>query len=228
MIEPAQFTRERILDDAFITQVFAQLPADARLRTPEELEASIEGILSPHDPDADVHVFGYGSLMWNPGFTTPETQGARLHGWHRAFCIYSEHYRGTPRQPGLILGLLPGGSCRGLAHRLPAKQYDAVRRYLIHREIDNDGVYEETIRPIHLDDGRTVPALVYLADRAHRQFAGKLPMAKAVTLVRRGNGATGSNLDYVQNTVAHLTEMGLRDRQLEELARLSMREARRR
>ena len=117
--------------------------------------------------------------MWNPGFATPETRGARLHGWHRAFCIYSEHYRGTPRQPGLILGLLPGGSCRGLAHRLPARQYDAVRRYLIHREIDNDGVYEETIRPIHLDDGRTVPALVYLADRAHRQFAGKLPLAKA-------------------------------------------------
>src|ERR671912_125460 len=159
-------------------------------------------------------VFGYGSLMWNPGFATHETRGARLHGWHRAFCIYSEHYRGTPKQPGLILGLLPGGACRGLAHRLPAKQYDAVRRYLIHREIDNDGVYEETIRPIHLDDGRTVPALVYLADRAHRQFAGKLPLAKAVALVRRGNGATGSNLAYVQNTVAHLTEMGLRDRQL--------------
>src|SRR5918996_725222 len=106
-------------------------------------------------------VFGYGSLMWNPGFATPETRGARLHGWHRAFCIYSEHYRGTPRQPGLILGLLPGGSCRGL-----------------------------------------------------RQFAGKLPLAKAVALVRRGNGATGSNLAYVQNTVTHLTEMGLRDRPL--------------
>src|SRR5689334_6535232 len=118
-------------------------------------------------------VFGYGSLMWNPGFATPETRGARLHGWHRAFCIYSEHYR-------------------GLAHRLPARQYDAVRRYLIHREIDNDGVYEETIRPIHLDDGRTVPALVYLADRAHRQFAGKLPIKKAVALVRNGHGATGS------------------------------------
>jgi cation transport protein ChaC len=115
-------------------------------------------------------VFGYGSLMWNPGFATPETRAARLQGWHRARCIYSDHYRGTPKQPGLILGLLPGGSCRGLAHRLPAERYDAVRRYLIRREIDNDGVYQETIRPIHLDNGRTVPALVYLADRRHRQF----------------------------------------------------------
>ncbi len=182
---------------------------------------------SAHDQDADLEVrapfwvFGYGSLMWNPGFATPETRAARLHGWHRAFCIYSEHYRGTPGRPGLILGLLPGGSCRGLAHRLPARQYDAVRRYLIHREIDNDGVYRETIRPIHLDDGRTVPALVYLADRQHRQFAGKLPLAKAVALVRNGHGATGSNLDYVKNTVAHLVEMGLRDRALEALARLA-------
>lgn len=164
-------------------------------------------------------VFGYGSLMWNPGFATPETQPARLQGWHRAFCIYSEHYRGTPEQPGLILGLLPGGACRGLAHRLPAAAYDEVRRYLIHREIDNDGVYEETVRPIHLDDGRTVPALVYLADRKHRQFAGKLPLATAVALVRRGRGATGTNLDYVLNTVAHMGDLGLHDPALEALAK---------
>src|SRR5215468_1437406 len=73
-------------------------------------------------------VFAYGSLMWNPGFAVRETQAARLHGFHRAFCIYSEHYRGTPEKPGLILGLLPGGACRGLAHRLPIDDYDAVRR----------------------------------------------------------------------------------------------------
>ena len=164
-------------------------------------------------------VFGYGSLMWNPGFATPETQAARLQGWHRALCIYSEHYRGTPEKPGLILGLLPGGACRGFAHRLPRSTYDKVRRYLWTREIDNDGVYQEAIRPIHLGDGRTVAALVYLADRTHRQFAGKLAPNRAVRLVRQGRGATGSNLAYLQNTVAHLRELGFRDRTLEGLAR---------
>ena len=154
-------------------------------------------------------VFGYGSLMWNPGFATPETRGARLHGWHRAFCIYSEHYRGTPQQPGLILGLLPGGACRGLAHRLPASRYDEVRRYLIDREIHDDGVYRETVRPVHLDDGRAVAALVYLADRAHRQFAGKLPARRARSLIRRASGSTGTNLAYVENTLRHLAELGL-------------------
>jgi len=170
-------------------------------------------------PDKPRWVFAYGSLMWNPGFLTPETQPARLHGFHRAFCIYSEHYRGTPAKPGLILGLLAGGSCRGLAHRLPAARYEKVRRYLWRREIENDGVYVEEVRPLHLADGRIVPSLVYLADRAHRQFAGKLPLARAIRLVRQGTGATGSNIDYVRNTVAHLQELGLRDRALEELAR---------
>jgi len=164
-------------------------------------------------------VFGYGSLMWNPGFATPETRPARLHGWHRAFCIYSEHYRGTPQKPGLMLGLLPGGACRGLAHRLPRNDYDAVRRYLRTREIDNDGVYEEEVRPIHLNDGREVEALVYLADRRHRQFAGKLPPARAAALVRGSSGATGTNLDYLHNTLVHLRALGLRDRSLEELER---------
>jgi glutathione-specific gamma-glutamylcyclotransferase len=164
-------------------------------------------------------VFAYGSLMWNPGFATPQTEAARLQGWHRAFCVYSEHYRGTPQKPGLILGLLPGGSCRGRAHRLPRQGYDAVRRYLWDREINNDGVYEEAVRPIHLANGEVVEALVYLADRRHRQFAGKLPLAKAAQLVRQGRGATGTNLAYVENTVTHLHQLGLRDAGLEELAR---------
>ena len=164
-------------------------------------------------------VFAYGSLMWNPGFAVRETQAARLHGFHRAFCIYSEHYRGTPQKPGLILGLLAGGSCCGLAHRLPVKGYESVRRYLWRREIENDGVYVEEVRPIHLADGRTVAALVYLADRAHRQFAGRLPLAKAAKLVRGGVGATGTNVDYLRNTLAHLRELGLRDKGLDELAR---------
>ena len=172
--------------------------------------------MSAQDP---LWVFAYGSLMWNPGFRTPETQPARLHGFHRAFCIYSEHYRGTPKKPGLILGLLAGGSCRGLAHRLPPASYEKVRRYLWRREIENDGVYVEEIRTLHLADGRTVPSLVYLADRAHRQFAGKLPLARSIALVRQGKGTTGSNIDYVRNTLAHMHELGLRDRTLEELAR---------
>jgi cation transport protein ChaC len=110
-------------------------------------------------------------------------------------------------------------ACCGLVHRLPARDYEATRRYLWTREIDNDGVYEEAIRLVYLADGRTVWSLVYLADRTHRQFAGKLSLAQSLKLVRQGRGATGSNIDYLRNTVAHLRELGLPDRALEELAR---------
>ncbi|MGE0423180.1 MAG: gamma-glutamylcyclotransferase [Reyranellaceae bacterium] len=162
-------------------------------------------------------VFAYGSLMWDPGFTPPETRPARLAGWHRAFCIKSEHYRGTPKVPGLILGLLPGGACRGLAHRLPDADYDAIRRYLWDREILNDGVYFETVRPLALDDGTTVEALLYLANREHPGYLGKLPLDQAAALVRQGEGVRGRCLDYVANTVMHLDALGLRESHLHAL-----------
>jgi cation transport protein ChaC len=168
-------------------------------------------------PGEDFWVFAYGSLMWNPGFATPQSLPVRLPGWHRAFCIRSEHYRGTREAPGLILGLLPGGTCRGVVHRLPHEGYDLVRRYLWDREILNDGVYLETIRPVILADGSRVEALVYLANRDHLQYAGKLPQAEAVRLIRQGVGVTGRNLDYLVNTVEQLEAHGFRDPSLHAL-----------
>ena len=179
----------------------------------------------PHYPHSSVTpiaarpawVFAYGSLMWDPGFKPEETRPARLAGWHRAFCIKSEHYRGTPKVPGLILGLLPGGACRGLAHRLPEGDYDAIRHYLWDREILNDGVYFETARPLTLDDGSIVEALLYLANREHPSYLGKLPLEEAAALVRQGVGVRGRCLDYVANTVSHLDALGLRESHLHEL-----------
>ncbi|MCW5744900.1 MAG: gamma-glutamylcyclotransferase [Alphaproteobacteria bacterium] len=162
-------------------------------------------------------VFAYGSLMWNPGFATPRSLPARLPGWHRAFCIRSEHYRGTREKPGLILGLLPGGVCRGMVHRLPADDYARVRTYLWDREILNDGVYLETVRPVILADGTRIEALVYLANRSHLQYAGKLPHAEAARLIRQGVGATGRNLDYLVNTVEQLEAHGFRNPSLHAL-----------
>ena len=83
----------------------------------------------------DLWVFGYGSLMWNPGFAHAEARPARVYGYHRAFCLYSEHYRGTEARPGLVLGLNRGGSCRGRAFRVPAHDADAAMEYLIAREM---------------------------------------------------------------------------------------------
>lgn len=170
-------------------------------------------------------VFGYGSLMWNPGFDFAEAVPARLTGFHRAFCIYSMHYRGTPRWPGLILGLDRGGVCDGVAFRVPAGRADDVRRYLRTRELVT-GVYREALLPLTLaakgsaTSYAQVMAMTFIAERAHPAYAGDLPLARQARLIRKAKGLTGFNLDYVLNTSSHLAQLGIRERRIERLVAL--------
>jgi cation transport protein ChaC len=167
----------------------------------------------------DLWVFAYGSLMWDPGFAAAEAVAARLYGWHRAMCILSEVYRGRPGNPGLVLGLDRGGSCRGLAYRVAAPVAAAVEQVLHDREMVNN-VYRPTRSAIHLTDQRTVRALYFVARRDHRQYAGKLRAIDAARLIRQGFGLSGSSRDYLANTVEHLAALGLEDRALWNLLRL--------
>jgi cation transport protein ChaC len=168
--------------------------------------------------DADLWVFGYGSLMWQPGFPFAERLTATVHGYHRALCIYSYHYRGTEARPGLVLGLDRGGSCQGVAFRVAAAEAPATLAYLRVRELVTN-VYREVLLPARLSDGRHVTALAYVADRAHAQYAHGLSPAEIEALVGSAVGVAGSDRDYVCNTQAHLAAIGIRDRMLERLAR---------
>ena len=164
-------------------------------------------------------VFGYGSLIWRPGFPFLCSQTGLLKGAHRSLCIFSHRHRGTVHQPGLVFGLVRGGSCRGMAFEVAAADWPAVRDYLREREQDT-AVYREAVRPVRLRDGRIVSALAFLVDEKHPQFAGRLSANEQVRMVRMGHGESGANIDYVVNTVAHLQALGIRDRQLEELVEL--------
>jgi cation transport protein ChaC len=161
----------------------------------------------------DLWVFGYGSLMWNPGFDHAEARPAVLDGWHRAFCLYSLHYRGTPAQPGLVLGLDDGGSCRGVAFRVPASQAELAVEYLNERELIGYAYVAQTL-PIRLDDGRTVPAYTFVADRGHRHYAGELALERAAAIIMDAQGAAGLNRDYLINTVRKLEADGFMDQSL--------------
>lgn len=165
----------------------------------------------------DFWVFGYGSLMWNPGFPFEERQQARLHGYRRSLCIRSNVYRGTDANPGLVLGLERGGSCHGVAFRIADAERDNVLHYLRERELVNN-VYKERVIAVALADGRRQPALTYVADPAHSQFVGGLALNEAATIVCHASGQSGPNVDYVFNTVRHLQEMGIRDPGLERVA----------
>lgn len=161
-------------------------------------------------------VFGYGSLMWNPGFAFEESLHGRLHGYRRSLCVRSWVHRGTQERPGLVLGLDRGGSCRGMAFRCRPEDEDAVTQYLRERELVTH-VYLERRLPVTLADGRRVTALTYVIDRGHIQYAGGLDVAHAAEVVSVAQGQSGANDAYVLNTLAHLREMGIRDQWLEEV-----------
>ena len=164
-------------------------------------------------------VFGYGSLMWRPGFEFIEQVPARLIGEHRALCVYSFDHRGTPEKPGLVLGLDRGGACRGIAYRVERARRAETIAYLRGRE-QVTMVYREAWRDVFLagDPERRVRALVYIVDRGHPQYAGRLDLDKQLHFVRQGHGSSGANPDYVLATVAEIEAQGIRDAELHRLA----------
>lgn len=164
-------------------------------------------------------VFGYGSLMWRPGFEHVEKSRARLHGYRRALCIISRVHRGTPEKSGLVLGLDKGGSCVGVAFRVEDHLRENVIAYLRERELVTNA-YKEKIIPARLGDGRPVNVLTYVVDRAHPQYSGALSPEQAAERVRGAVGQSGTNEDYVFNTVDHLGALGIRDHWLEGIAKI--------
>jgi glutathione-specific gamma-glutamylcyclotransferase len=167
----------------------------------------------------ELWVFGYGSLMWRPGFAHLDRIPARLIGLHRALCVFSFVHRGTPKRPGLVLGLDRGGMCRGIAYRIAAANRDDTVNYLRSRE-QVTSVYIETMRQIELEDEtrRRVRALVFTVDRSHVQYAGRLTLAESLHYVRQGHGKSGADRDYVLETVRALEALGYRESDLHRLA----------
>ncbi len=167
----------------------------------------------------DLWVFGYGSLIWRPGFEFIERVPARLIGEHRALCVYSFVHRGTPEKPGLVLGLDRGGACRGVAYRVPANNRKETVAYLRARE-QVTSVYREVMRSVWLEDDarQRVSALAYVIDRGHVQYAGRLSIAEQLRHVLQGHGQSGNNRDYVLSTVKAIEAEGFRDATLHQLA----------
>jgi len=167
----------------------------------------------------DLWIFGYGSLIWKPGFEHVERMPARMIGLHRSLCVYSFVHRGTPEKPGLVLGLDRGGACRGIAYRVTAKKRAATLAYLRERE-QATSVYLERVRTAWLagNPEKPVNAVCYIVDRSHQQYAGRLSITEQVHIVRQGHGGSGNNREYVLETVNALEALGMRDKELHLLA----------
>ena len=157
-------------------------------------------------------VFGYGSLLWNPGFEVSEKRLATLHGFRRSFCMSSIHHRGTEEDPGLVLALDPhaGTSCTGIAFRVPDARADETVQYLRERELISSA-YVERVLPVIDENGAEISALVYVVDTDHVQYVGGMALDEQARIIAHAVGGRGPNTEYLWNTYAHLEELGIHD-----------------
>lgn len=165
-------------------------------------------------------VFGYGSLLWNPGFVVVEEQPATLADYARSFCMRSIHHRGTDADPGLVLALdkAAGALCNGVAMRAAAGTEPATLEYLRERELISSA-YLERVLEITLGTGETVQAVTYVIDAEHVQYCGGLPLEEQAQIIAHAVGGRGPNSEYLYNTAAHLMKLGVADPDLDWLSR---------
>lgn len=168
----------------------------------------------------DLWVFGYGSLMWDPGFAYEEAPHARVFGYHRALCLLSVRNRGTPERPGLVLAMDRGGSCHGIAFRIAPSAQGEVLDYLWAREMYT-GAYRPVVVPARLADGRRIAALAFIARPGHAQYCRTASPEEAARLVVQGHGSYGRALDYLRNVVRHLDALGICDGPLHRVLAIS-------
>jgi cation transport protein ChaC len=179
----------------------------------DPMPAAIAALRTAVEP---VWVFAYGSLMWNPEIAFAEARPGFLHGYHRAFCLYSRDYRGTPERPGLVLGLDRGGSCRGIVYRLPPERVGETLDRIWAREMTGQ-VYRMHRVAVRTAQG-PVTAQACVVRRASADYAGRLTPDEVARVLANAVGGRGSGRDYLANTVRHLEELGIRDGSLHRIA----------
>jgi cation transport protein ChaC len=165
-------------------------------------------------------VFGYGSLLWNPGFEVAEQVMATLPDYERSFCMLSIHHRGSEAEPGLVLALdeLAGASCQGVALRSTPGTEKSTLEYLRERELISSAYLEKMLN-ITLQCGREVTAVTYVIDPLHVQYCGGLPLEQQAQIIAKAQGGRGPNSEYLYNTADHLQALGVADTDLDWLSR---------
>lgn len=210
-----KLTRESLLDGTFHAAVRSSVGPGVRVATDAERAAQVGAMLACAPRRGRVWVFGFGSLIWNPAFRFVERRTARIHGFHRQFCLWARAGRGSPERPGLMLSLEPGGSCTGVAYRLSPRSAPTELDVIWRREM-----FTMAYRPVwttaYTAKGPE-PAIAFSANRQHERYAPGLADAEVARLLATGSGPMGRCCDYLFDTVAHLRQLGIRDRRLEAL-----------
>jgi cation transport protein ChaC len=210
-------TREALACGALVQALRRNPPPGVRLRSDEELQESLEQTLREHPPGDDLHIFGYGSLMWNPALHVIDSQLALVQGWHRRFCIRTLMARGSVERPGAMLALDRGGACVGMLMRIAAPRVRDELKLLWRREMLT-GSYD--VRWVNATArGDQLRALTFVARPDHERYIGALPVQDVAGLIRTGEGILGSTRSYFELTLQTLARLRVRDRGIERLRR---------
>lgn len=212
-----RITRESLLDGSHHARIRADQGAHVSFMPDEERRVQVLDILAQAPRPERIWVFGYGSLMWNPAFHYVERCTARVHGFHRQFCLWSRGGRGTPERPGLMLSLESGGSCTGVAYRIAPEAAATELDVLWRREMASWS-YRAVWVNLHMQHG-TEPGIAFAVNRAHERYVPRLDSESIARYLATGRGTNGDCCDYLFDTVEHLRELGIRDGRMEALER---------
>jgi glutathione-specific gamma-glutamylcyclotransferase len=210
-------TRENLADGSLLARIRAEAPEALRFQTEEELDRDVARTLADLPADTDLWLFGYGSLIWNPVIDYAERRVATIHGYHRSYCLWLHLGRGSPERPGLMLALDHGGSCSGVAFRIPRAQAMGEMRLVWRREMAGRA-YKARWVTAQTPDG-PARALTFVVDRHYPRYAGKLPDAEIAARIATAAGSLGTCTAYLSDTIGALNALGLRDRMLDRIAR---------
>ncbi|MET1027634.1 MAG: gamma-glutamylcyclotransferase [Dongiaceae bacterium] len=213
---PLSVTRENLLDGTLLARARAAAAA-VPLLSDRQLETSLDETLAQHDPEAEVWLFGYGSLMWNPIISYDKELTGLVEGWHRHFCLWSRIIRGTADFPGLALALDRGGSCHGKLFRIPADRVRSELQLIWRREMPGG-----TYIPLWVDAETVegpIRAVTFVVDQSHAGYTGILEEAEVIDRLTKATGVLGSCADYLEETVTMLESLGVSDPAIEALWR---------
>jgi cation transport protein ChaC len=205
-------------DGSLIEAARRRMAPDMQVRSDAEIDACLNGILERHPPNEDVWLFGYGSLMWNPAMHFAEKRGGRVLGWHRKYCLWLEAGRGTPEQPGLMLGLDRGGAAAGALFRVPAEQARDELLSPFRRELFTHS-YDARWVSVATPDG-VIRAVTFVVNRQGVRYVRRLDLEQVAQHVATASGVLGSCMEYLRHTLKSLDELGLDDRMLRQVYRI--------
>ncbi|WP_298283330.1 gamma-glutamylcyclotransferase [Acidocella sp.] len=214
-----QITRETLKDGTVreMQRLHANAHPDMKWRTEAEMAELFEQVMAQHKAGEDLWLFGYGSLIWNPAFEYVETRCVLLRGWHRRFCLKMYMGRGTIENPGLMLALDRGGACRGLAFRIAAGKLREELGLVWQREMYGGSYNARWVTLLH--KGKSFKGLTFVSNHSHPRYTRELSLEQSAAMIARAHGELGTCREYLENTIAHLAELGVRDVGLMRIAR---------